>query len=65
VGAIVGAVIVLGRRTLFEHGQSPEFFKIALMLATLGVLWRFKKMPEPFIVLAAALAGLLIFPMVH
>jgi chromate transporter len=65
VGAIVGAVIVLGRRTLFEHGQTPELFKITLMLATLGVLWRFKKTPEPFIVLAAALAGLLIYPMVH
>jgi chromate transporter len=65
IGAIVGAVIVLGRRTLLEHGRTPEYFKIALMLVTVGVLVRFKKLPEPFIVLAAAIAGLIAYPLVH
>jgi chromate transporter len=65
IGAIVGAVIVLGRRTLLGHGYSPDFVKVLLMLATLCVLLRFKKVPEPFIVLTAAVAGLLIYPLVH
>jgi chromate transporter len=65
IGAIVGAVIVLGRRTLFGNGYSPDFVKVLLMLATLCFLLRFKKVPEPLIVLAAATAGLLIYPLVH
>jgi chromate transporter len=65
IGAIVGAVIVLGRRTLLEHGQTPDFFKIVLMLIAVGVLVRFRKLPEPFIVLAAAIAGLIVYPLVH
>ena len=65
IGAIVGAVIVLGRRTLWGSGYSPDLVKVGLMVVTLGVLWRFKKVPEPVIVLAAAVAGLLIYPLVH
>ena len=65
IGAIVGAVIVLGRRTLLENGHSPDFVKVGLMIVTLGVVWRFKKVPEPLIVLAAAVAGLVFYPLVH
>lgn len=64
IGAIGGSVVVLGRRTLFESG-SPEWPKIALCVATLALLLRFKKLPEPIIVLAAAIAGMLIHPWVH
>ena len=62
VGAIAGSVIVLGRRTLFEHGWQPEWPKVAILLVTLFVLWRFKKIPEPMVVLGAAVIGLVIYP---
>src|SRR6266567_7330903 len=51
IGAIAGAVIVLGQRSI------TDWVTAALALVTAGVLWRFKKVPEPAIVLVAALAG--------
>ncbi len=65
IGAISGAVVVLGRRTIFDRGWSPDLFKVAVMLVTLAILASGKKIPEPVIVLAAAAAGLLAFPMVR
>ena len=65
VGAIAGAVVVLGRRTLLVHGWQPEWTKIVLCAITLAVLWRFQKLPEPLVVLAAALAGLILYPLVR
>lgn len=65
IGAIAGAVIVLGRRTLFEHGWTPEVPKIILCAITMGLLWRFKKLPAPIIVLGAAIVGLAVYPLVH
>lgn len=65
VGAIAGACVVLGRRTVFEHGWRPEYPKIIILIVTIGVLIKFKKLPEPIIVIAAAILGLLIFPLVH
>lgn len=62
VGAIAGACVVLGRRTLFAAGWMPDPVKIAVMLVTIGLLLRFKKLPEPVLILAAALAGLLLAP---
>jgi chromate transporter len=65
VGAITGAVVVLGRRTLFEPGNwVPELPKVVISLATVAVLWRFKKIPEPIVVVAAAIAGLVLYPIV-
>jgi chromate transporter len=64
VGAIAGAVIVLGRRTIFGVGWSPEIPKILILLATVALLWRFKKLPEPVIVVGAALIGLVAYPLV-
>ncbi len=64
VGAIAGAVIVLGRRTIFGGGYSPDIFKVILLAATVGLLWRFKKLPEPVIVLGAALIGIFVYPMI-
>jgi chromate transporter len=52
VGAIVGAVIVLGKR------QFSDLVSVAIALATVLVLIRFKKIPEPIIILAAAVIGL-------
>jgi len=65
VGAIAGACVVLGRRTIFEQGWSPEIPKILILLGTIGLLLKFKKLSEPIIVLGAALIGLLIYPWVH
>jgi chromate transporter len=56
IGAITGAAIVLARRSIVDVPTA------LLALAALGVLWRFRKVPEPAIVAAAALAGLLIHP---
>jgi chromate transporter len=57
-------VIVLGQRMIVEHG-TPDLFKVALMLVTLAVIWTGRKIPEPLIVLAAALIGLVAYPMLH
>ncbi len=65
IGAIAGAVIVLGRRTLLDGGWSPEIPKLVLFGITLILLLRFKKLPEPLIVLGAGLIGLLIYPLVR
>jgi chromate transporter len=36
----------------------------ALAVATAALLWRYKKLPEPVIVVAAALIGLVVHPLV-
>jgi chromate transporter len=61
IGAIAGAVVVLGRRTIFD-GWSPDPFKLVVLLATVTLLWRFKKLPEPILVAGAAAAGWMAFP---
>jgi len=65
VGAIAGACVVLGRRTIFENGWTPELPKIVILLVTMGLLLKFKKLPEPVIVVGAAITGLIIFPLVR
>ena len=59
IGAITGAVIVLGRRTI------TDFPTIALALVTLVLLWRWKQIPEPFVVLGAAVIGLIVYSVLH
>jgi chromate transporter len=59
IGAITGAVIVIGQRSITDGPTA------VMALVTLAVLWRFKKLPEPVIVLAAALLGLLLHPLMH
>jgi chromate transporter len=59
IGAITGAVVVLGRQSLIDLPT------ILLALATAGVLWTSKRVPEPVIVAAAALIGLLLYPLLH
>ena len=54
IGAIAGAVLVLGKRSL------TDWPSVAMALATIIVLWKFKKMPEPFVIAAAAIIGLLL-----
>ena len=59
IGAITGAVIVLGQRSITDVATA------ALALITVGVLWRFKKLPEPVVVVVAALAGLALYPLMR
>jgi chromate transporter len=58
-GAISGAVVVLGRRTITDIPTA------LLALVTLGLLWRWKKLPEPLIVLGAAMVGLVVYTVAH
>jgi chromate transporter len=64
VGAIAGAVVVLGRRTLLDGGW-PDIAKIALFGVTLAVLVRFKRLPEPIVVLAAGVFGMVLYPLLR
>ncbi|HVG16088.1 MAG TPA: chromate efflux transporter, partial [Chitinophagaceae bacterium] len=54
IGAIAGAVIVLGKR------QVTDLISLGIAVATVLLLLRFKKLQEPFLILAAALLGLAI-----
>lgn len=65
VGAIAGACIVLGRRTIFESGWTPEIPKVVILVVTIGLLLKFKKLSEPVIVIGAAIIGLIVFPFVR
>lgn len=58
IGAIAGAVIVIGQRSI------SDWITAALAITTAALLWRFKKLPEPVVVLAAALIGLVVHPLV-
>jgi chromate transporter len=65
IGAISGAVIVLGRRTIFGDSTTPDLFKVGVMALTLGLLASGRKIPEPLLVVAAAVAGLVAYPLLH
>jgi chromate transporter len=59
VGAITGSVIVIARRSIVDWPT------VLLALTTVLLLWRFKKLQEPVIVVAAALIGLAVYPLIH
>lgn len=59
IGAIIGAVVVIGQRSIID------WITAGLAVGTAAVLLRFKKLPEPVVVLAAALLGLAVHPLVH
>jgi chromate transporter len=54
IGAIAGAVLVLGKRTL------TDIPTVLIAVATVAILFRFKKLQEPFVILVAALIGIFI-----
>ena len=58
IGAITGAVIVIGERSI------TDWITALIALLTAALLWRFKKLPEPAVVVVAALVGLLAHPLV-
>jgi chromate transporter len=57
-GALSGAVVVLAVRAIYDIPTA------AIALVTFGVLWRFK-IPEPFVVVAAAVVGLIVWPLMR
>jgi chromate transporter len=59
IGAITGSVIVIAKRSLVDLPT------ILLALATAALLWKFRKLQEPYVVLAAAVFGLAVYPLLH
>src|SRR5215218_1190081 len=57
-GAIAGAVVVLGQRAIVHVPTA------AIVLASLGLLWRFK-LPEPLLVVAAGAIGIVLSTVVR
>ncbi|HAG85238.1 MAG TPA: chromate transporter, partial [Cyanobacteria bacterium UBA12227] len=60
IGAITGAVVVLGQRSLVDI---PTIVIAAITLVLLLIFK--KKLPEPLIVLVSACLGLVIYPLTH
>lgn len=65
IGAICGAVVVLSRRTLLDEAWRVELPKLAILIVTLTLLTTARKIPEPLLVLAAAIVGLVVHPYVR
>jgi chromate transporter len=59
IGAITGSVIVIAKRSIVDIPSS------LICLVTIVLLWKFKKLQEPVIIAAAAVAGLILFPLLH
>ncbi len=57
IGPITGAVIVIGQRSI------TDCVTAIVALVTVTILWRFKKIPEPAVVLVAAPIGLAVYPL--
>jgi chromate transporter len=57
-GAIAGAFLLLARRAIYDVPTA------VIALVSLAVLWRFK-VPEPILVAAAGLIGLIVFPLLR
>ena len=55
-GAIAGAVFVLGRRAVFDLPTA------VIAVVGLALLWRFR-VPEPLLVVAAGVSGLVLWPL--
>nr|CBA29321.1 Chromate transport protein [Curvibacter putative symbiont of Hydra magnipapillata] len=59
VGAITGSVIVIAKRSIIDIPTA------LIALATIAILWKYKKLQEPVVVASAALIGLLLYPLTH
>jgi chromate transporter len=59
IGAIAGSVVVIGQRSV------TDWLTALMAVGTALLLWRFKKLTEPVVVLAAAVIGLVAFPLLH
>ena len=59
IGAIAGSVIVIAKRSVIDIPTA------IIAIITVALLWRFKQLQEPVVVLGAAVLGLILYPMVH
>jgi chromate transporter len=59
VGAIAGSVVVIAQRSIVDIPTA------LFALVTGALLWRFKKLQEPAVIAAAAVLGLVIYPLVR
>lgn len=59
IGAITGSVIVIAKRSIVDVPTA------VIAVATAVLLWRYKKLQEPVIVAAAAVLGLVLYPLLR
>lgn len=59
IGAIAGSVVVIAQRSITDIPTA------LLAVGATALLWKFKKIPEPLVVLGAALIGIVIHPLLH
>jgi chromate transporter len=59
IGAITGAVVVLAERSIVD------IVTAVVAVVTVLLIWKVKRLPEPVLVVAAALVGLIVFPILH
>jgi chromate transporter len=59
IGAITGSVIVIAKRSIIDMPTA------LIALLTIALLWKFKKLQEPVVVAAAAVLGLVVYPLMH
>lgn len=57
IGAIAGSVIVIAKRSIIDIPTA------LIALITVALLWKFKKLQEPIIIVAAAAVGLVLYPL--
>lgn len=57
IGAITGSVIVIAKRSIVDMPTG------VIALVTVALLWKYKKLQEPVIVAAAAVLGLVLYPL--
>lgn len=55
IGAITGAVVILGRKALVDRTT------VLVALGTMIILWRAKKVPEPVLVAVSAVVGSMLY----
>ncbi|MRT30413.1 chromate transporter [Herbaspirillum sp. CAH-3] len=56
IGAITGSVIVIAKRSIIDLPTA------LIAVITIALLWRFKKLQEPVVIVIAALTGLVLYP---
>jgi chromate transporter len=59
IGAIAGSVVVIAKRTIVDVPTA------LVAILTIVLLWKFKKLQEPVVVVAAAVSGLIAYPLLH
>ena len=59
IGAITGSVIVIAKRSV------TDLTTLVIAITFIGLLWRFKKLQEPVAIAAAAVVGLVVYPLMH